>query len=417
MEGNSENNDGHQEESNGNNNAGGEVTALHDLIAGGIAGSASVIVGHPFDTIKVRLQTSIPSSTTATSKGGSIQFQGLFKGMTAPLSAAAVVNAIIFGAYGSCIRLWENTFEDNDPNKNSLGGGGVHGTMAGGEGAIFIERGNEHGSVHEQIKRKDSNRGGEIIPHSTLELDSEESPSTSQLKQPSSADQQQNIIEKPPGESSSIGSESSTSRQQNTVKVFMCGAAAGTMQAFVICPMEHIKCRLQVQSNTSSCTKHGYKGPVDATTSIIKNHGLFRGLYRGMCVTLWRETPAFGMYFATYDTIKEQVENLLEEKDDNHPIPSHAHAWAASALAGGISGAWTWAIIYPFDVIKTQIQTGPLERHLQKGMLTVASDIVREHGVKHMFRGLGVTLARAFPVNAIIFPVYEFILVQLGDGG
>jgi hypothetical protein len=30
-----------------------DVTFFHDFIAGGIAGSASVAVGHPFDTIKV----------------------------------------------------------------------------------------------------------------------------------------------------------------------------------------------------------------------------------------------------------------------------------------------------------------------------------------------------------------------------
>ena len=30
-----------------------EVTFFHDFIAGGIAGSASIVVGHPFDTIKV----------------------------------------------------------------------------------------------------------------------------------------------------------------------------------------------------------------------------------------------------------------------------------------------------------------------------------------------------------------------------
>jgi hypothetical protein len=30
-----------------------DVNFFHDFIAGGIAGSASVVVGHPFDTIKV----------------------------------------------------------------------------------------------------------------------------------------------------------------------------------------------------------------------------------------------------------------------------------------------------------------------------------------------------------------------------
>ena len=48
-------------------------------------------------------------------------------------------------------------------------------------------------------------------------------------------------------------------------------------------------------------------------------------------------------------------------------------------------------------------------------MWTVAYDLVNEHGWRYMFRGLGVTLARAFPVNAIIFPVYEFVLIQLGE--
>ena len=30
-----------------------EVSFWHDFVAGGVAGSASVVVGHPFDTIKV----------------------------------------------------------------------------------------------------------------------------------------------------------------------------------------------------------------------------------------------------------------------------------------------------------------------------------------------------------------------------
>jgi hypothetical protein len=29
------------------------VSFFHDFVAGGVAGSASVVVGHPFDTLKV----------------------------------------------------------------------------------------------------------------------------------------------------------------------------------------------------------------------------------------------------------------------------------------------------------------------------------------------------------------------------
>ena len=81
------------------------VTAVQDLIAGGIAGSMSVIVGHPFDTYKVRLQTSMLSSPSTAAFGG---FSSLFRGMGPPLSAAAVVNAVTFASYGASSRIWDN---------------------------------------------------------------------------------------------------------------------------------------------------------------------------------------------------------------------------------------------------------------------------------------------------------------------
>jgi hypothetical protein len=306
--------------------------------------------------------------------------------MSPPLATAAICNAIIFASYGYSTRLWEQMVEHKISQQHEE----IHGIMTG---AVMIEHG-EHGT-HEQMRNWKQNRNNNYNDAEEwvqVKSNQEEANVSSQLLEdtlPSSA------------------------AGQNYLKVFTCGALAGTVQAFVICPVEHIKCRLQIQA--ASGAKQLYKGPIDAITSIVRNHGIFRGLYRGMGVTLWRETPAFGMYFAVYDTIKDRVESLLEEKDDDHPIPSHAHAWAASALAGGISGASTWAIIYPFDVIKSRMQTSPLERHLQKGMWTVGSEIVTVHGWKHMFRGLGVTLVRAFPVNAIIFPVYEFVLMQIGS--
>ena len=88
-------------------------------------------------------------------------------------------------------------------------------------------------------------------------------------------------------------------------------------------------------------------------------------------IILAREAPLFVLYFASYNIVKEQVEDLLKGADMGTaegggggracPYPSHAQAYAALALAGGISGALAWLVTYPFDVIKTQIQTNPMD--------------------------------------------------------
>ena len=96
------------------------ITAFQDLIAGGIAGSASVCIGHPFDTYKVRLQTSsilassVSFSNTTNAFGG---FSSLFRGMAAPLSTAAIVNSIIFSSYGESSRVWDDlVYGENSRN-------------------------------------------------------------------------------------------------------------------------------------------------------------------------------------------------------------------------------------------------------------------------------------------------------------
>jgi solute carrier family 25 carnitine/acylcarnitine transporter 20/29 len=86
------------------------VTALQDLIAGGIAGSASVCVGHPFDTYKVMLQTSSGQINSGQPMSSSLSIMKLYRGMSAPLSTAAVVNALIFSSFGESSRLWDDYF-------------------------------------------------------------------------------------------------------------------------------------------------------------------------------------------------------------------------------------------------------------------------------------------------------------------
>jgi solute carrier family 25 carnitine/acylcarnitine transporter 20/29 len=159
----------------------------------------------------------------------------------------------------------------------------------------------------------------------------------------------------------------------------VCGSFAGAVQALVICPTEHVKCRLQIQNNIGYTENKLFRGPFDALYQIVHGHGV-RGLYRGFVCTTWREVPAFGLYFSAYDYIKDTVSNALasssmigtstttssssvsnQDMDISLTTKNTLHTWAASSLAGGLSGALTWAIIYPFDVIKTRIQTSSLD--------------------------------------------------------
>ncbi|XP_077235302.1 mitochondrial carnitine/acylcarnitine carrier-like protein [Tasmannia lanceolata] len=82
-----------------------------DLTAGTVGGVAQLICGHPFDTIKVKLQsqpTPLPGQLPKYSGGidavkqtvAGEGLRGLYKGMGAPLATVAAFNAVLFTARG-----------------------------------------------------------------------------------------------------------------------------------------------------------------------------------------------------------------------------------------------------------------------------------------------------------------------------
>jgi len=90
---------------------------LVDFAAGCCGGCVGVLFGHPFDTLKVRLQ-----SDTLNTKSSPIQvlrgilktegFMGLVKGIETPLLGNVPVQAIVFGAYGAILRRMGVYFGD-----------------------------------------------------------------------------------------------------------------------------------------------------------------------------------------------------------------------------------------------------------------------------------------------------------------
>lgn len=81
------------------------MEAFKDLSSGVVAGVSSVVVGHPFDTVKVRLQTNQMSLVQCIiSMARQEGLRGFYKGLLPPVLGEAVTNSVIFGSYGQICR-------------------------------------------------------------------------------------------------------------------------------------------------------------------------------------------------------------------------------------------------------------------------------------------------------------------------
>ncbi|XP_029012619.1 solute carrier family 25 member 45 [Betta splendens] len=77
-----------------------------EFIAGSISGAVGLTVGHPLDTVKVRLQAQSVYkgifhcvAKTYTHEG----LRGFFKGMAFPVLTNGLINSIVFGSYGNAL--------------------------------------------------------------------------------------------------------------------------------------------------------------------------------------------------------------------------------------------------------------------------------------------------------------------------
>ncbi|XP_037759778.1 solute carrier family 25 member 45 isoform X3 [Chelonia mydas] len=79
---------------------------MEEFVAGWISGAVGLALGHPVDTVKVRLQTQsgyrgILDCVIKTYRNETVL--GFFKGMSFPLLSVALVNSVMFGAYSNAL--------------------------------------------------------------------------------------------------------------------------------------------------------------------------------------------------------------------------------------------------------------------------------------------------------------------------
>ncbi|KAF1797438.1 mitochondrial carrier domain-containing protein [Mucor lusitanicus] len=102
------------------------VNTLDSVLSGLVGGLAGLAVGHPFDTVKVRLQSRELASrykgtwncfvTTIKQE----KFVGLYKGMASPAVGVAGVNALVFGSYTSLMQYQQEYDKNSSSSSEQL---------------------------------------------------------------------------------------------------------------------------------------------------------------------------------------------------------------------------------------------------------------------------------------------------------
>ncbi|SRR6266436_1746860 len=188
-------------------------------------------------------------------------------------------------------------------------------------------------------------------------------------------------------------------------------------------PIELVKCKMQVQmlvappaSSARAMPAAGISstlafplpprnlpGPLAILRDAIRTDGV-RGLWLGQTGTLIRETGGSAAWFGT----KELVCKLLRREAPTREL----WAWE-SALSGACAGAAYNLAFFPADTIKSTMQTEAELRPAsvgttgQRSFATVARELYRAQGLRGLYAGCGITVARSVPSSAMIFLIYD----------
>jgi len=181
--------------------------------------------------------------------------------------------------------------------------------------------------------------------------------------------------------------------------VFWAGCFAGGVQTAIITPIDLLKIRLQLQ--TARPGTAAYTGPLAMLKRVVSREGGIKSLYRGTTITAIRDVPSHGVYFASFEWVRELLEPGCRQP--GRKSQSQGAVWAAGGLAGAIS----WLSVYPFDVIKSRIQATARNTSKYTSLWDCAVRSYKDEGSVVFVRGLPATLGRAFLVNGAIFTAYE----------
>lgn len=178
---------------------------------------------------------------------------------------------------------------------------------------------------------------------------------------------------------SRLDSESWTMRVR-----LLSGASAGAIAVCIAQPTDVAKVRMQCSGAT---------GCLSTYSNIVRADGVC-GLWRGVCPNIARNSIVNCAEVVTYDTVKT---NLVKAFHLSDSPTTHC----GSAL---VSGLVATLVASPVDVIKTRMMGGG---GAAGGLLKVTSDLLKDGGLRALYKGFVPSFVRIGGWNVVMFVTYE----------
>tara|TARA_Y100001970_G_scaffold49054_1_gene62207 strand:+ start:153 stop:959 length:807 start_codon:yes stop_codon:yes gene_type:complete len=175
--------------------------------------------------------------------------------------------------------------------------------------------------------------------------------------------------------------------KSETQKNFYSGGISGLVAMSIIYPLETIRTRLSLQL----CHSH-YQNPFHVVKALT-----YKELYGGLGISLLGFGPFSAFNYMFYYNYKKLFEKQQFSKNNVH------------LLAGGLSGMSAICLTYPSDLLRRRFQMQGFSKEVPKytGIYNSMKTIVKEEGVRGLYRGLGPACIRNFPCLAIQFWCFE----------
>ena len=371
-----------------------------NLMCGGAAGGLGIFIGQPFDFIKIQLQTQpklYPSALACfinvVRKDG---FLSLYRGLTAPFVGQFLQNALIFAGEGVALRYLEPDikFQKEMSSKTVM-----NVFLAGSFGGLLqclVLVPADLIKCKLQVDRIDGK------PAYTGNMDCiKKVYRTEGLKGFYKGFGVTALREVPAFGvyffvyRYSLRLMNNTTNTTSTTTSSSSSSSSSSPDTSLTLPSPHAQC------DSKDAIDHYNPPPSTSSSSTSHHHHHHHHSPEHDLTTM----TAGGLVGTVASSNSPHLETDVGDDDSGPGI--------STMIAGGLAGCASWLLIYPVDVVKSYVQTGGGGGN-NSNAYEVTKYLYRKHGLGVFTKGLGVTMLRAFPVNAAVFYTLETLKHRFG---